>query len=519
MSRRANFQRHRKADARGRGHGFGRAADVVALGQRDAVTRQRRIEGGGRQLARWGGRRRRRAAAPARGVEPQPVERADGRLDPLQEREAGRRLRGEVIVTHLMDHAAESDDRLVGFGQQLSQRGHVAPGIRLARHGRGPGHHVDVGIARRRGADFSRHFDGRWNADVERIFRRDAFLHQGQERGLGRVREVGHGGAFGLGIIVKEVDRAARGGDEADARSLRQPSALERERGFDEIVERAVIDDAVTLAHGEIGGIIAGDGAGVRLRGGLRLRSRAGLDGEDRLAHGKRAAGGMHESLGPADAFDEQHDLARRGIVDDEIEVVGKPEVGLVARRDAVGVAQPALRGGFHPELDGAAGLEDAGDRAGREPAQFGVGIAEQSLAIGIGAHAVRPGDAQAARRHEILEPRATRLRFRLFAIAHHGGIDRGGLDPACFRVGEHGGSRRRRHDHQCMVDRLGQIAQRWKAALAIDLLLPRIDERNASRIAELAQVLENFARPARALGCTHDGKRFRLQRADGRTE
>jgi len=69
------------------------------------------------------------------------------------------------------------------------------------------------------------------------------------------------------------------------------------------------------------------------------------------------------------------------------------------------------------------------------------------------------------------------------------------------------------------MLDRLGQIAQRRKAALAVDFLLSRIDEHDASGIAELAQVLENLARPAGALGRAYDGKRLRRKRADGRTE
>jgi len=69
------------------------------------------------------------------------------------------------------------------------------------------------------------------------------------------------------------------------------------------------------------------------------------------------------------------------------------------------------------------------------------------------------------------------------------------------------------------MLDRLGQIAQGRKATLAVDFLLSRIDQNDASGIAELAQVLENLARPAGALGRADDGKRLRRKRADGRTE
>ena len=66
------------------------------------------------------------------------------------------------------------------------------------------------------------------------------------------------------------------------------------------------------------------------------------------------------------------------------------------------------------------------------------------------------------------------------------------------------------------MVDRLGQIAQRGEAALAKNFLLSRIDERNLARIAELAQVPENLARPAGALGSADNSERLgRKRRGD----
>ncbi len=254
-------------------------------------------------------------------------------------------------------------------------------------------------------------------------------------------------------------------------------------------------------------------------RGGLRLRGGAGLDRDDRLARGQRAAGRLHERFGPADAFDEQHDLARVRVVDDEIEVVGKPEVGLVARCDAIGEAQTPISAGAHEELDQPAGLEQAGDRPGLQPAEVSVGIAEQALAERISAHAIRPGDAQAALGHEILEPGAAHLRLWVLAVAEHRGIDGGGLDAPRFRIDENIGHCRARHDHQGVVDRFGKVAQRGIAALAEYLRLPRIDQRDAPTIAELAQVLVDLAGPARALGGAHDGKRLRLQCAHGRME
>ena len=107
------------------------------------------------------------------------------------------------------------------------------------------------------------------NAEVERILGRDPLLHEGQQGGVGFRREVGHRRAFGLGVVVEQIDRAARGGDESDARPFRQPAAVEGERGLQHVVERAAIDDAVALAHGEIGGIVAADRPGMGLRGRL----------------------------------------------------------------------------------------------------------------------------------------------------------------------------------------------------------------------------------------------------------
>ena len=259
--------------------------------------------------------------------------------------------------------------------------GHVAPGVGAARHRRGPGHHVDAGIARRGFADLGGDVHRRRNADVERVLRRDAVLHHRLHRGLGSVAEIRNGRAFLLGVIVKQIDCAARGGDESDARAFRQPAAFERQRGLDHVVERAAIDDAVALAHRQIGGVIAGDGAGVRLRGGLRLCRDAGLDGKDRLAHGECAAGSVHERFGPPDAFDEQHDHLGVRIVQHEVEIILEPKVRLVARGDAVGIAQAAVGGRAHPEHDGAAGLEQAGNRAGFKRAQIDVGVAHQPFA------------------------------------------------------------------------------------------------------------------------------------------
>jgi hypothetical protein len=124
---------------------------------------------------------------------------------------------------------------------------------------------------------------------------------------------VRHRGALELGVVVEQVDGAARGRDEADARSLRQPAAVERQRRFHHVVEVAAIVDAVALAHREIGGIVA-DRAGVRLRRGLRLRGGAGLIATIGLL---RAAAAMKAS-GRRNSMNSDHPGVR--IVDQEIQ-------------------------------------------------------------------------------------------------------------------------------------------------------------------------------------------------------
>jgi hypothetical protein len=92
-------------------------------------------------------------------------------------------------------------------------------------------------------------------------------------------------------------------------------------------------------------------------------------------------------------------------------------------------------------------------------------------------------------------------------------------LDTGFLGIGEHVGNGGRGHNHQRVVDRLGQRTQRRKAPLPEHLRLSWIDERDPTAIAELAQVLEDLARPARTLGCAHDSKRLGLQRTYRRTD
>ena len=183
-----------------------------------------------------------------------------------------------------------------------------------------------------------------------------------------------------------------------------------------------------------------------------------------------------------------------------KVEKVGEIEIGFVARRHRIGKAQAAVGGAFQPELHGAAGLENPGDGACRHLAQFGVGIGEQFFAVAVGAHAVRAADAQFAAGEKVFEPCAARPRRLALAVADRRRIDRRRFDAGGFRVGQHVGDVRRRHDHHGMIDRLADVAQRRETALAVNRLLPRIDQMDFAAVAVLAQIAENLAGPARPL-------------------
>ena len=220
---------------------------------------------------------------------------------------------------------------------------------------------------------------------------------------------------------------------------------------------------------------------------GLRLRGGAGLDRQDRLAGLESAPRRLHEGLRPPYAFDEQRDDAGVRIVDQEVQIVGEIEIGLVPGRDPVGETQAAVGAGSQPELQRSARLEHAGDRAGRDAAQFRVRIGEQPFPIAVRPHAFGAGQAQLGMPQKILEPGAALLGFRILAIADRARIDGGGFQSTGLRVGEHVGDTSGRNDHDGMIDRLRQRAQRRIAALPVNLALPRIDQEDPARIAELA--------------------------------
>ena len=111
---RDDFERNRRADQLGCCRGFASTSHDRAVGERDAVALQRLIECVGSEVARRGRGRRWGQPTTARGVEPERVHGAQRRLEALHEREARLRLRLHRLGRHLIAHATEAEDRLVG---------------------------------------------------------------------------------------------------------------------------------------------------------------------------------------------------------------------------------------------------------------------------------------------------------------------------------------------------------------------------------------------------------------------
>jgi len=111
------------------------------------------------------------------------------------------------------------------------------PSAGFARQHGGPGDHVDVGVPGDDLADAGCMFEAHRDAEVERVFWDNAFLHERHQVLMRLLREVRHHGAFGFGVIVKQVDRAARRGDETDARSFRQTASVKGKRNLHHVVE------------------------------------------------------------------------------------------------------------------------------------------------------------------------------------------------------------------------------------------------------------------------------------------
>ena len=148
MSGERIFERHRKADRlRGRGRLRRRSPPRGSSAGRcrSAPASLRDCPATDRSRARAAARRR---AARALRVEPQRVQRAQGRLQPCRNGKPRLLLPASDVRRHLIDHAPEASTGL-SVSSSIACRAGVVPALSLPGTG-GPGEHVDVGIVRAR---------------------------------------------------------------------------------------------------------------------------------------------------------------------------------------------------------------------------------------------------------------------------------------------------------------------------------------------------------------------------------
>ena len=145
----------------------------------------------------------------------------------------------------------------------------------------------------------------------------------------------------------------------------------------------------------------AGERAGVRGDRRDALLRDADLHGDDRLAVRGRARERGAQPRAVAAAFEIDHDHARVGIVGEPFDAFGDIDVGLVAGRDEMAEAEPALDREREEVGAERAALADDADRAGARPQRIEVGR-EGRIEPGMDvehAEAIRPEQLHAARR------------------------------------------------------------------------------------------------------------------------
>ena len=413
----------------------------------------------------------------------------------------------------------ETEDGLVGRREHAAEFGRVARPF-ACRQRAGPGEHVDIGVV----GDCDAHFRGigigRGNAGIERVLQRQFGRHEVPDTGLRRGAEFRCADrAHVFDVIVKEIDRAARRRQPADARAFRQTAALEGELHFHHVVEARHDGNAITLAHGREDVVIAGYRAGVRLRGLARFLRFAALDHDDRLACEERLGGRRHECRRPPYPFDEQSDDACMFVLDEEVDVIGEIEADLVAARYHIAEIDAAIGARFDEEPQRAARLRYEGDGTRRKLADFVVGIAEEPLVQSIAAHAIGAGDDQPALVDEGLEGASARDDFGIAAFTDIAGIDGRALQSCGDAHLEHVLHRRCRNNDDRMFHRHRQPREIGIAGHAIDFAEARIDRKNLAAIAVRPQIVENLPRPAGTFGCTDDRDRGRIENRRGRLE
>ncbi len=118
----------------------------------------------------------------------------------------------------------------------------------------------------------------------------------------------------------------------------------------------------------------AGERAGVRGDRRDALLRDADLHGDDRLAVRRRARERGAQPRAVAAAFEIDHDHARVGIVGEPFDAGGDIDAGLVAGRDEMAEAEPALDRLREEVGAERAALADDADRAGARPQRIEIG-------------------------------------------------------------------------------------------------------------------------------------------------
>ena len=175
-----------------------------------------------------------------------------------------------------------------------------------------------------------------------------------------------------LGKVEGKPAHGARVGHDGGAAGRRKGPRGEQQRHVGERVEPVHHRHAGMGEDGAGDGEIAGDGAGVGLRGASRRLRAPRLHQDDALAERARAGGEAQELLRLAHLLDEQRRHARRRILQDRLEEILRAEHRLVAGADEERHPEPRGNERIADGVGDGPALGDDGD-AGRGSGSAGL--------------------------------------------------------------------------------------------------------------------------------------------------
>ena len=219
----------------------------------------------------------------------------------------------------------------------------------------------------------------------------------------------------------------------------------------------------------------------------LAERGAPELVGDDRLAGGVRLARGSGEAIGVAHGFQEERDDPGIGVLDQQLDQLGDAEVGFVADRHQLGIAEPARRAAREQRAEHRAALrhEARGSGGRRVDLQHRVdGQREPSRQVDH-AHAVRAEQAHAELPRLLDEPRlaARAVGTCVGKAVAVDGRDRHALAGAVLQ------RRLDLLDHdEGVIDLQRHVGQAPVGALAQHFVARRVHRHDAAGIAVLAQ-------------------------------